>query len=177
MNTNSFGSRWQRVLDMDRGLLVAVRRLEVPVVTRLMRAFTSLGDIQTWFAFGLILVAHPATRDAGGALAAAAILSTLLVQILKRTCQRRRPNLDIRGFTALVENPDRFSFPSGHTATAVSVAIALAGQGDFLGALAVVLAVGIAVSRVYLGAHYPLDVACGALLGSASGAIVRYLLG
>lgn len=168
---------WQRVLDADRSLLVAVRRLQRPLVTRAMRTATALGDAHTWVAFGLVLLAHPATRAAGLALSMAALLATLAVQILKRTCRRSRPTLSIIGFVSLVENPDCFSFPSGHTATAVGVAIALAGQGDFLGALAATLAVNVAVSRVYLGAHYPLDVAAGALVGTATGALTRLALG
>lgn len=176
-STGARAGTWQRVLAADRSLLVTVRRLETPLVTRAMRAATALGDAHTWSMFGLVLLAHPATRAAGLTLGMAALLATGLVQVLKRTCRRQRPNLTIGGFVALVENPDHFSFPSGHTTTAVSVAIALAGQGDFLGALAATLAVIIAVSRVYLGAHYPLDVAAGALVGGAAGLVTRLCLG
>ena len=54
--------------------------------------------------------------------------------------------------------------------------MALAGEGDWLGGLVLALASGIAVSRVYLGAHYPLDVAAGMVVGVASGFAVRLLI-
>jgi undecaprenyl-diphosphatase len=75
---------------------------------------------------------------------------------------------------ALTENPDVFSFPSGHTAAAFAVAIALAGYG-WLGPFHLSLAFAIAMSRVYLGAHYPLDVAAGAVVGLFAGMLARGL--
>ena len=77
---------------------------------------------------------------------------------------------------SLAADPDAFSFPSGHTTVAFAVAVALAGSGSGLGAVAAILAGGIAVSRVYLGAHYPLDVLAGIALGAASGWLARLLL-
>ncbi|TMA84340.1 MAG: phosphatase PAP2 family protein, partial [Deltaproteobacteria bacterium] len=80
------------------------------------------------------------------------------------------------GFVAIIDNPDAFSFPSGHAAAAFAVAVALAGQGAGLGPLALVLATAIGISRIYLGAHYPLDVAVGALLGCGCGGLARLLV-
>jgi undecaprenyl-diphosphatase len=170
-------SYFQQVLSLDEALLVRVGRWQWPYVTRLMRAFTRLGDGATWTFVALILVAAggPA-RHAGWSVGMAAVAAALLSQALKRTCRRPRPSNHIGGFTALAENPDVFSFPSGHTAVAFSVAIALAGQGHFLGQLALVLAFSVAASRVYLGAHYPLDVSAGAVLGVLGGVLTRFLL-
>ena len=110
-------------------------------------------------------------------LAAATLLGTLLSQGLKRSLHRPRPTSAIFDFEALTEDPDRFSFPSGHTTAAFAAAVALAGAPYGIGPAALVLALGIGTSRVYLGAHYPLDVAAGVVLGTAAGVLARLGLG
>lgn len=170
-------TRLARALAYDEALLRSLRRWQAPVVTRFMRAFTHAGDTAAWVVLGLFLAAsggdgpHLALR-----LGLGAGLATLLSQPLKRLCCRTRPDSGLAGFTALAENPDAFSFPSGHTAAAFGVAIALANEGRGLGHLALALAAGIGLSRVYLGAHYPLDVAAGALIGLAAGVATRLLV-
>lgn len=165
-----------KILHWDASLLLWIRRLERNWLTPVMRTVTRLGNAEMWFALGFTLVATGgAATDAGLRLGAAALLGTLFAQVLKRSCKRERPNLRIEGFTALSENPDHFSFPSGHTTTAVAVAVALIDQGALLGPLSMGFAGLIAVSRVYLGAHYPLDVGVGAFIGACTGMIVRIL--
>lgn len=169
--------RLARLLAIDERLLVAARRLHGPWRTRVARALTRAGDTSSWTAVVLLLLAagRPFTV-LGARLAAGTLLGTLLSQLLKRSLLRPRPTSAIAGFEALAENPDRFSFPSGHTTAAFAAAVALAGAPFGLGPAALALAVGIGLSRVYLGAHYPLDVAAGMFLGTISGAAARLLL-
>ena len=70
--------------------------------------------------------------------------------------------------TSLVPIPHSHSFPSGHTAIAFSAATVLAVLVPPAAAAFFLLALAIGYSRVYVGVHFPLDVAGGALLGIAT---------
>jgi undecaprenyl-diphosphatase len=170
--------RFQRILSMDQALLLGFRRFHSPVRTTVARLLTRAGDGSTWAIAGLALLATRTTLGThlGLRLAAATVGATALSQALKRSLTRARPDAAIAGFEPLSANPDRFSFPSGHTAAAFSVAVAFAGEPGGLGPLALLLSTGIGLSRVYLGAHYPLDVAAGGILGVFAGLAARLLV-
>jgi undecaprenyl-diphosphatase len=165
----------RNLLRFDEALLLGVRRWHLPSLTLFMRAVTRFGDASSWVLVGLVLLAAGGpTQQYGLLLSSAAIIATVFSQALKRICKRPRPSSGIGGFIALTENPDVFSFPSGHTAAAFAVAIALAGHG-WLGPFHLSLAFAIGISRVYLGAHYPLDVAAGSAVGLVAGLAARML--
>ncbi len=96
----------------------------------------------------------------------------LLTLALKELVDRPRPT----GTEPLVPMPDSASFPSGHASTAFAAAAALAvfGRSPWLRAALFATASAIALSRVWLGVHYPSDVVAGAIIGALVGwAIAR----
>jgi undecaprenyl-diphosphatase len=171
-------ARLARLLGYDERLLLHFRSYHGPWRTRIARLLTAAGDARSWTAIGLALLVsgRPVAVHIGLRLAASCTLAALAAQVLKRTLNRARPDTAIDGFEALTENPDAFSFPSGHTAAAFGVAVALGGEPACAGPLSLLLATGIALSRVYLGAHYPLDVLVGGVLGVGAGVAARFLV-
>ncbi len=168
-------ARLARLLGYDERLLLQFRRYHGPWRTRLARLLTAAGDGRTWATLALLLLASGRRRTVhvGLRVAAGASLGAAAAQLLQRTLHRARPDSAIAGFEALAENPDAFSFPSGHTSAAFAVAVAAGGEPYACAPLAFTLATGIALSRMYLGAHYPLDVLVGAAVGAGGGLLAR----
>lgn len=156
----------------DERLLHALVLRRRKVVNVLMRGVTRLGDPFVVIPLALVLAfgAFPGLRGEGAVVAFALAVSHLAVQALKRSVVRPRPRLPV-GLAFLIEPEDRFSFPSGHAAAGLSVALPLAlALGGGAGTLVLVAGLLVGVSRCYLGVHYPGDVLVGWAL--ASGATV-----
>ena len=109
---------------------------------------------------------HEAAERSLGTLVA----SHLLVQLLKRSVGRPRPSRTAR-CNPFTPEPDRFSFPSGHAAAAMSVAFGYAISFPTLAAPLLVVASAVGMSRVCLGVHYPGDVFAGQALALLAGGI------
>lgn len=142
-----------------------------------------------WAATALVpMIALGRTRRLALHLAAVVVSQATLVVVLKRLVGRPRPCASIVGVHALVfHTPTDPSFPSGHAAGAFSVAtflalVTLARGRDATTALSLAraraiaaalfaTAAAIALSRVVLGMHFPIDVSAGAALGTAIGAL------
>src|SRR5689334_9077804 len=100
------------------------------------------------------------------------VLSHLVVQLVKRTVGRPRPSRAILRASA-VREPDQFSFPSGHSAAAMSVAFVYALCFPSFAAPLLTIAFVVGLSRVCLGVHYPGDVVVGQALAVLTGVLVR----
>lgn len=160
----------------ERALHALVLRRR-PRLDGAMHAVTHLGDAAFTVGITLLLMlgAVPGLRGVGFHAAFALAGSHLVVQLLKRTVSRPRPRMP-EGFAALVQAPDRFSFPSGHAASSLSVGLALAAVLPGPAGVAVLaLAATVGMSRCYLGVHYPGDVIAGwvlAVLGLLAAGVV-----
>jgi len=110
------------------------------------------------------------------AAALAVTSAALLVTLLKDVFDRARPPVAHPGLDPIGIVPASASFPSGHAATAFAAAVAVALVYPRLGRPLLALAVVVAMSRVYLGVHYVLDVAAGTLLGIAVGIAAAWLI-
>ena len=113
-----------------------------------------------------------------GRLVVAALLVTVLltdpisVQLLKPLVHRVRPCFAVEGIQALISQPHSPSFPSSHAANSFGAATVCFAAERRWGWGALLVAGFVSLSRVYVGVHYPSDVAGGAALGVACGLLV-----
>lgn len=153
--------------DLDRaGLLFARTRGHERAVERITAAYSRAGEHAAgWFALGLAGAAlsgeddrRRAWRRGVGIVA----VSYAANQAIKFIVRRHRPDLD--GLPPLTPTVTQLSFPSAHATTSFAAARAYAGLAPAWALYAA--ATASAVSRPYLGVHYPSDVIAGALLGT-----------
>lgn len=163
---------WAYIERRDRRLMQRMHRWRAPRWVRIwMITATRLGDGWIWYGLGLMLAAFGGSNrfSAIGAAGSAAILGILVFKVLKRLSQRPRPCQIEPHCWAYVLPPDQFSFPSGHTMTAFSIAIVVSYFYPSLEGVLFFSALSIAVSRIVLGMHFLSDVLAGVVLGVALG--------
>ena len=101
-------------------------------------------------------------------------ITTAIIEVpVKRFFRRRRPFIDVVRAIVVGRRPGSFSFPSGHSAAAFAGATLLRRYYPRWTSLFYLLAVLVGFSRVYLGAHYPGDVAIGAVSGTVLAEVTR----
>ena len=125
-----------------------------------------------WIAVALILICFKKTRKTGFMVGAALLIGLALGNgVLKNVVGRIRPyDLDgslLKEADLLVSGLSDFSFPSGHTLASFEAATVLLIRDKRMGIPALVLAILIALTRLYLYVHYPTDVIAGVIFGVA----------
>ena len=130
-----------------------------------------------WIALSILFIIIPKTRKTGITMGCALLLGLVLGNgLLKNLIARTRP-FDINtDFRLLVKKLSDYSFPSGHTLASFECASVLVIKYKKLGIPALILAVFIAFSRLYLYVHYPTDVMAGAILGTAFGFLAVFIV-
>lgn len=149
-----------------------IQTLRTPAGDVLMPLITSLGNAGIiWILLTVVLLVIPKTRKTGAILATALVLDLILCNgIIKNLVARTRPYDINTAVELLIAKPGDYSFPSGHTAASFTAVSALYFAGEKrMWKPALVLAVLIALSRMYLYVHFPTDILGGILLGILCG--------
>ena len=150
----------------DIFLLHSLRKWERTNITFLMQLFTKMGDASSWIYIStFFMIFERSIFGLGMMIGSVGLLGAIMAQVVKHLIRRKRPVFNALCPEALVPYPDEWSFPSGHSTTAFSVAGVLFLTSSSLFVPFFALATLIATSRIYLGVHYPSDVIAGAVLG------------
>lgn len=150
-----------------------------PLLDYLMPFLSRVGNLgEIW----LVLLGTIAIfgKQAGRRVALAGFVALVVgfacSELIKDLTMRPRPFLVLPDVRLLVAAPHSYAFPSGHTTSSFAAATAvLLAARKVLGRTPVwslgmlVLAAAISYSRIYVGVHWPTDVAAGIVLGMASG--------
>lgn len=152
-------------------VLYALESIRVPWLDTVMAAITHLGE-ETVFMVAALFVFWCVSKRHGYYLLAVGFAGTVLNQFLKLLFRIPRPWVLDSDFT-IVESARAqatgYSFPSGHTQNAVGTfgGIARFTRRKWVRAAAIVVAVLVPLSRMYLGVHTPLDVGVAAVIAVA----------
>jgi undecaprenyl-diphosphatase len=163
---------WGFIERRDHRVMRRINRWRAPRWIRYwMLAATRMGDGWLWYSLAFVLLAFGGAQRfaAVGAAGTAALVGVAVFKILKRLSHRPRPCQIEPHCWSKVLPPDKFSFPSGHTMTAFSIALVLSYFYRGVELPLYFMAVSIAISRVVLGMHFMSDVLAGAILGVGLG--------
>jgi membrane-associated phospholipid phosphatase len=172
-----------RLQQFDDRIIIDLQNQRTPQQTGIMMFLSThdrYGDIG--IPVGLLIAGainnDKGMRENAAYIASSTALSTGITFLLKHIVKRPRPfvqNINV----VPVYRAGSTSFPSGHTSSTIATATALsiAYPKWYVIAPAFLWAGATGYSRMYLGVHYPTDVAAGALIGAGSAVSMSFLKG
>ncbi len=170
----------EAITNLDLSIMMFVQEnLRSDVGNAIWTFITHLGDDgYLWIALGVILLFFKKTRPIGFSVLVSLLINAIFTNItLKDLIGRPRPFVVSDAIVTLIKEPSSFSFPSGHTSGSMTAALVLYKlTPKKYGIPAVVLASLIALSRIYVGVHYPTDILGGLVVAFVSSLWGCYLV-
>ncbi len=145
--------------------LYLLEKLRNPFLDKFMLLITTFGE-ETAFLVAALIVFWCLDKNRGYYVLAVGFFGNIVNQFLKLLCRVPRPWVLDENFSiveAAREEASGYSFPSGHSQTAVGTfgCLATAGKNKILRWVFIAIAVLVPLSRMYLGVHTPADVLVG----------------
>ncbi|MEE1314946.1 MAG: phosphatase PAP2 family protein [Faecalimonas sp.] len=170
----------EAITNIDLAILLFVQEyLRTDVGNMIWKFITHLGDGGwLWITVGVILLFFKKTRVIGFSVLISLLINAIFTNItLKDLIARPRPFVICDAIETLIKQPSSYSFPSGHTSGSMTAALVLYKlTPKKYGIPAVILASLIALSRIYVGVHYPTDVLGGLVIAFVSSLWGCYLV-
>ncbi len=171
----------EQLTQLEGSILLWIQAyLRSGLLTPVMVGISKLGTSgAVWIALGVIMLFPKKTRKAGFlVLLALAVNFGICNLLLKPNIARIRPYDAIASLHCLVPAEHDFSFPSGHASAAFAGGVMIYKCcRKWFGVPMLIFAFLMGISRLYVGVHYPTDVICGALIGTAVALILFALFG
>jgi undecaprenyl-diphosphatase len=163
----------RELIDLDARLFLEVREQYATGLKSFMLVFTELGSLPVWF-LAVPLLWFGRKKQAAVTLLVALMMVVIIVVSMKYAVERPRP-FDVIQAVDPIYRPLDPSFPSAHAMTVFAGAIAVGKKWRISLIPLLVLAAAVGFSRVYIGVHFPYDVASGALIGILIGLVADSL--
>ena len=181
LGTSTGASAQAQIQQFDDRILIGLAAKRTPEQTSVMRFLSNsyrYGEVgvPAGLLVGGIISNDAQMRQNALYVASSTAVTFGLTLLIKHFVKRPRPfvrNLKIIS----VYQPGEYSFPSGHSSTTFSTAMAVSNAYPkwYVIAPAFLWAGSVSYSRMYLGVHYPTDVAAGAILGTGTALLLQPL--
>ncbi|MBE6977335.1 MAG: phosphatase PAP2 family protein [Ruminococcaceae bacterium] len=149
-------------------LLYLLEKIRIPILNEFMLLITHLGEETAFLAIGIIIF-WCVDKYQGYYLMGVGLFGNMANQFLKITCRIPRPWVRDPDFHALedaIPEATGYSFPSGHSQTAVGTfgCIAATQKNKIIRGICIAVMVLVPLSRMYVGVHTPADVLVGSVM-------------
>jgi len=159
-------------------LMIFNSSIKCRLLDKVMPIITYIGSATFTISCCLMIVAMGtgAVKKMGVQALVALALSHLLVHFLKNSVCRLRPKDVLPNINTFNMVLDYYSFPSGHTTAAFTIATTLALRVPILAVICMPIALIVGISRLYLGVHYPSDVLAGMAVAILTSGMLQFIV-